>query len=185
MIILKQSAEKYDMNHKRADNLSFVTSEKSAVVHIGSHLRNGMSDFSPILAESGHLKGSDPLVPWSPNSYDQRGMSNLMEGSRTTPGLPRSGICFHLRPFASEMNANYAKVERHMAYTLRVRIRSVQIGLIPNVCMRNRVTSDLRDGVRSSLTPLPCRTTPGLPRSGICFHLRPFASEMNANYAKV
>ncbi|PRP73798.1 hypothetical protein PROFUN_15780 [Planoprotostelium fungivorum] len=54
-------------------------------------------------------KWSDLLVPRSPNSYDQRGMSNLREGSRTTPGLPRSGICFHLRPFASEMNANYAK----------------------------------------------------------------------------
>ncbi|PRP74918.1 hypothetical protein PROFUN_16010 [Planoprotostelium fungivorum] len=27
----------------------------------------------------------------------------------TTPGLPRSGICFYLRMFASEMSANYAK----------------------------------------------------------------------------
>ncbi|PRP80628.1 hypothetical protein PROFUN_11571 [Planoprotostelium fungivorum] len=46
---------------------------------------------------------------------------------------------------------------------------SVGIGLTPNVCMRSGITSDLREGAR---------TTPGLPRSGICFYLRTFASEM-------
>ncbi|PRP78132.1 hypothetical protein PROFUN_13934 [Planoprotostelium fungivorum] len=35
---------------------------------------------------------------------------NDVSWNRTTPGLPRSGICFYLRTFASEIMANYAKV---------------------------------------------------------------------------
>ncbi|PRP74895.1 hypothetical protein PROFUN_15922 [Planoprotostelium fungivorum] len=76
--------------------------------------------------------------------------------------------------------SHFSQVERHMAYTVvpsifssgrlyqskRVSMMSVEIDLTPNVCMRSGITSDLREGARS----------------GICFYLRPFASEMSLAY---
>ncbi|PRP87340.1 hypothetical protein PROFUN_01602 [Planoprotostelium fungivorum] len=69
--------------------------------------------------------------------------------------------------------SHFFQVERHMTYTLR-NMHFAQV--------RHRFRDQCDIPLESARL---IETTPGLPRSGICFHLRLFASEMNANYAKV
>ncbi|PRP74341.1 hypothetical protein PROFUN_16105 [Planoprotostelium fungivorum] len=89
---------------------------------------------------------SDPHLPqW--RMWVGRGLTPWFHG---VPTVMTRGACQISGRVAGQFS-HFSQVERHMAYT-RVRMMSFEMGLIPNVCMRKGITSDLREGVVSVFT---------------------------------
>ncbi|PRP87339.1 hypothetical protein PROFUN_01601 [Planoprotostelium fungivorum] len=127
---------------------------------------------------------SDPHLPqWM--MWVRKGLTPWFHG---VPKVMTRGARQILGRVAGQFS-HFFQVERHMGYT--VVVRRLNISVIPTLLKLgivfvtsviyhwNQRVSESQDQVSSN------RTTPGLPSSGICFHLRPFASEMNANFNKV